>query len=745
MLPGSFNSSADVRELATYAVVNGIRREVESVTLDRELAGDLPDQVVSGGGVSGSGGTIRWSAVEDVTTREVSPWHKPLGWPPSSGDRVKVYVSDGVTSWPRFTGVIDKTTGTVGGGMQSTVIDDRDRLNAPFTHEAILRHHVPQAEGGAYRSVGLSHHYFLAAALRRAGVCNVPPLDAPVEVSVPLQGSVWPESGTVSSATGLVAGTHASFYPAPWGFSAGGFDASFTPRLNQSATTQVMLSMSVAADSAGAAYVDAMYGTDRLRLLVDADRTMKAYWGTTLVAQLSAQQMVSATRVSLRVRSGAWTLQNDQGQTATGVQSVSAAAMSLVRVYAAEGARIAAVRVDHPNSNARDRSYLDFQPNMRFGRNGLVSTMDMSPRIENRNVADLVDEICKATLTAAWWDESGVLQLIPSDQLRGGAPVGTITTLDDITALDWEDSLLSTRKQVRVSWKAPSISKGRSLRKELFRGPNDSMEANDTVEVFATPDASTEWLGPDRNPRRLDDTNWGVYNRKRGSFTGVYFMDANNNELPTASKPVVTTVEPIGTAAVKISYAAGALGAGVEANLGTSENASALRARLRGESLPVIRGFGEGVWIDEVTPSTITGPSWAPDLEHNLGHWGHRYFDGDSSARRVGDFIAQQVTTSAPTVTGVQVTYDPRRQLGDVVTIISGILDVTIRGLIVGINESHQPTGHSQELTIRVVSVTSSRRATYDELSAAWVGSDYSGLEAVWAGLTYDDFNRATP
>lgn len=745
MLPGDYDHSADVRELDTYAVVNGVSRQVESVSLDAELMGDLPDQVVSGGGISGRTGTIVWSTAEDVQVREVSPWHKPVGWPPSAGDRVQVYVTDGTTSYPRFTGVIDKTEGTVGGRMESRIIDFRDRLNGTFTHEALLRHHVPYSEGDDYRSIGLGFWYPLVMALRSVRVFNTPPMIAEIAVSAPLQRSVWAEAGTVTHALGLTSGNHANFYRAPWGYSSGGFNVRYRPRTSYPPSQPLQVTLMVADDHSGNATVDVNYGDNyTVRFSVLSSRTVVAYRAGEEICRLTSGQMEGATIVTLLVKDGAWTLRNDRGREATGGRGPgSSAAMSTVQFNAAEGARVAGMQVSRPNTTAHEFNSLGFTPSMSFEAGGLGASMDMMPRLENRNVADVVDEICKATLTAAWWDESGMLRFVQSDRLRGADPVQTVTTLDDITELQWEDSLLSVRSRVHVDWKSPSISRGRYMRKELFRGSGDSMEATDIIEVYATPDNDTEWLGVDRAVRRLNDANWGIYNRKRGSFMGAYFLSSyNDEELPTSGQAFSMSTENLGTAAVKIIHTAGSLGTGVEANLGTSENATALRAVLRGDNLPVIRGFGEGKWVDETYTSPTTGPTNLPELTHDLGYWGHEILESDSVARRIGDYIASMVTTPSPTIRNLAVMYDPRRQLGDVITIEAGILDVTLRALIVGISESHQTGQHTQQLTVRIIRADSTRRVTYDELAQAWDGGDYNALQAVWAGLTYTDFTR---
>lgn len=746
MLPGGF-VGGDVRELTTYALVNGVRREVESFTSDRDLAGDLPEQVAAGGGVSGGSGTIVWAQLEDVQSREVSPWHKPAGWPPSSGDRVVVYVTDGVTDFPRFTGAIDKTSGTVGGGIQSTVIDDRDRLNAQFSHPALLRHHTPYGEGNAYRSIGLSHWFILTAALRAAGIRNTPPPVADVAVSVPLQGSVWPEAGTVTSAGGLGGTIHASFYSAPWGYAADSFIAAYQPRTSYPASEPLQVTMMVAEDNSGSYWTDVQFDTGQVaRFRVNSDRTLIAYWndgsGFVTVRNTGTSFMAGATMATLLIKDGVWTIRADNGNELSSSRSVSGGPMLLVRLTAEAGSRIAGVQVSRPNTTGHEFSSLSFTPGMRFVAGGLGSSMDMSPRIENRNVADLVDEICKSSLIAAWFDESGVFQLVASDQLRGATPVQTLTTLDDITELGWEDSLLSVRSKVEVTWKDPSISKGRSQRKELFRGSGDSLESADNVEVWATPDDGTEWFGVDRDLTILTDANWGTYNSKRGSFAGAFFSNSAGDEVPTTGNPLVITSENVGSIAVKINHVAGALGSGIEANLKTSPSAQAMWAYLRDQNLPVIRGYGEGKWVDAVTASATLGPAYAPALTHELGYWGQEFFEGGSVAQRIADFIANMVTTPTPTLSDVGVLYDPRRQLGDVITINSGILDITIRALIVGISESHAPGDHSQNITVRIISVTSTRKITYAEFEAAWAGSNYAAFEAAWAGLTYAEFEN---
>lgn len=742
MLPGDYDHSADVRDLSTYALVNNVRREIKSITLDRELANDLPAHVVGGAGLAGGSGTITWASQDDaVENREVSPWHD-ASWPPKSGDRLRVYVTDGTTSWPRFTGLIDQTKGVVGGEMSSRFIDYRDRLNVSFTREALLRRHVPQYHGGEYRLLGLDFWAFITMALRRAGFYNTPMAGNNAALSVPLQGTAWAHLGNTTAAGGDSAmSSHPEFYQAPWGYAVSRIHADYTPVPGMAPIRSgpVQISFMIAENHSGGAQVQIFFGsseTNRIRLRAFPDRQITAYYDSTPVVTIEASAMGDATIVALVVREDRWTLRTNLGTERTGTYArVGVQEMTWARIWGESGARIAGVIVDEPTTASEFRP-LRHTPDATFVSSPLVGEMEMSPRLENRNLTNFLNEICEATLTASWFDEMGILRLMPSDRLRSGTPVQTITTLDDITALAWETSLLHSRSRVHVEWKSASISRSRQCRQELYRGPGSTMESGDTVEVFATPANDEEWFEVHRDPERLNDSNWPRANSAVDSVMGVHYSDSNG-ERPTSTATTTITAEPIGTVGVKIIHQAGSYPAGVEANLAVSEENIDLRETRKGENLPIIRGRGLGKWVDETYTSPIAGPSSSPELVHDLGPWG-----GADAAKNIGDFIADRVSRTEPTIQDLTVTYDPRRQLGDVITIEIGILDVTLTAMVVGIHESHQTGNHTQNLDVRIIDATSTRNVTYADLEEAWAGGDYNALQAVWANLTYTDFEN---
>ena len=731
-----------VNEYRVIVRVNGVVRAVEGVSWSTGMSGDLPDQVIASGGLGGASGTISWAPQEAVESRPVSPWAKAGNWPPSPGDLVQVQVSDGVTTWTRFTGVVDKTSGDAGAGYQSSVIDFRDRITGTFTHAAVLRHMTPFVEDGGYRSVGLNHWFPLTMALRSAGFCNVPPIEAPSALSVPLQGSAWPEAGAVRECGGSGAsGTGPSFHYTGFGYAAAAFNATYSPRLAEATSVPVQVTLVIPGTHSGVATVDVLYGAATIRLRVNNSRGVTAFFSpngtspwTTVTSVGGASSTVSATVVQLLIKGGAWTLRTSNGAQVTGSQALGTGSMSSVIVGADADARIAGLQVSHPASSVREFASLGFSPSMRFQASGLASTMDMMPALKGRSVPDLVGEIMSATLTASWWDETGTLILRPSDALRGTASSQTLTTLDDITSLSWEDSLQSVRSAVEVSWKNPSISKAKQYRLELWRGATDSLITDsDPVIEFVTPESGTEWFGVDRTLNFLDASNWGAYNTRRGSFCGFWYSNADGDPITTGDARV--NYEPLYSDSLKITHRVVSLPAGAEANTETHPEIAALKAYLRGQSLPVVRGMGRGEWVD-TTYRTSAGSASASVLAHDLGYWGHEYFEGGSVAQRIGDYLAQMVTAPQPTIPDLGVIYDPRRQIGDVYTIRSEWLGIELRVLVTDISEDHGDGSH-QSLTVRVISATNIRPVTYDDLAAAWGTGNYEGLQAAWAALNY--------
>lgn len=732
-------SSGDVLSYSSRVLVNGVQRPVASWAVDRELSGDLPEQVVAVSGINQATGSVDWCSEDDVSPGGANPWNKSSGWVPERGDRVEIYVSDGVTEWKQFHGVVDRTTGSVDGGFESTLIDDWDKLSASFTHSAMLRIMPPLAWDGSepYRSAGLHPLYYVDRALRAAGFYATPPRGYNSALYVPLQGSRWPHYGQLKSATGFLNTV------TPWGLGTRDGQAEFLPESQKTMSANVLVSLLVSPDHSSTADVFLDFGSasNHLRVSVNASRVVVVLKNGIEVCRLPLGESKVASVLS---KNGQTSIRTESGAEATGSFVPSGGSLSLVRLNCGTNANIAGLQVSHPESSSHDHSATRWTPNavMDAGSLYLTGIMDAAPVFEGIQSSELLDEINKATLSAMWIDETGVMRWVSSYELRRRTPTKTITTLDDVLSLDWEDGLLATASKVTVKGKQPAITKGRWRNLVLARGSGESLKSGDELSIFLEPDADTDWIGPSFDFIEVGGSAniWGSYNNPAYSAVGLYYT-ADGGTTTVSGLSCVITTEAQGLQKVQITYAAGTWPADVEGVVSTSPTNANLWPKNRNQNLPRLVGRGKIQWSDqEVTATGAGGPG--PELVHDAGVWANRS-DSKEMLERYASYIQSQTAMPKPTITGVSVVPDPRLQLGDVVTIDSpDLMGVSLTALVVGVSNSFSDQ-FEQTLSVRVISATSTY-STYRQYNQDLMGSSMSYQQ--WQALgpsqeTYREFN----
>lgn len=741
--------SSDAMAYTSRVLVAGIQREVVSWSVNRELSGDLPAQVVAASGITQATGTIVFAG-EDVEATARNPWNKSTGWLPAEGDRVEIFAGDGATEWKQFHGLIDKTAGDIGGGFQSTVIDDYDKLSAPFAHDALLRIMPPLSDGDARRGVGLSTAYYINAAMRDAGLHATPAGEYDSALHVPFQGSAWPLHGTLREAGNYTGGdgSHHSTWAAPWGYSAGNFNLTYGPRTSYPATTPVQMTVMVAPDHSGVFQMDVEHGTMIHRLTITSNRVAQfssnAGGGSLTYRGLLA--LGSSTIVTLLLSGGTWRFRNSLGATSSGAISTSVVlGMSSIRVFGDENARVAGVQVSHPNTSSREFASLSWVPNAipdyRSGALLLLGLMDAGPAIEDTTCGEVLERISKATLTPMWFDETGVFRVAGSPWLRAKLPVKTVTTLDDATSLDWESGLLSSRSRVTVEGDIPAINISTFRTRVAYRGESGSLSSGDTDEQFIGPAENEDWIMLDESLTVLGPSSWATYNANLDSVAGVHY-EQDGNPIAATGKTVTVSLEKLGLRQYKITHAAGTFPAGVTAQLATHPTSTDLYPRNRDKGLPRLNARAIVTWAKKkVTPSGVGGVG--PELTHEAEMWVNRSNEPEI-LERIANFIQSQTTKPLPTITGLSIVPDPRLQLGDRITISSpDFMGVTMDALIVGVDSSFGGS-YEQSLTVRVTGATSTF-TTYAEFNASGGALTYAQWQAL--GPTpeaYAEFNTSS-
>lgn len=750
MLPGSFHD-ADVLNLSHRVLVNGVERDVDSWSVDRDLKGDLPKQVASVSGVIQATGKIEWTPAHVVSEHSPNPWNANGGWVPSRGDRVEIFVSDGVTEWKRFHGLIDVTRGDIGSGFASTIIDDYDKLSASVAHHPMLSIMPPRTISGTgwWRLPGIHPLYYVDLALRRSRFFVTPPREANAILSVPMQGSLWPHWGVLDRNGENMASGGANRV-APWGLAKGNFVAYYAPSNSPSMSQTVQMSFMVAPDHSSATDLTLDYGAgDFLRVSVSSDRVVTVYKNSTDVAYLTLDD--DDVIVSALFKNGVVTVRTNTRRESSGSFTASGAGLSTVRINAGTNASIAGFQVSRPQTATHEHFSTRVPLSARFDVTSLRLSggLTAAPNIEDRTAESLISEINDAILAAMWIDETGVLQWAQSDTLRRRDPVKTVTTADDIFSLSWESGLLQSAASVTVKGKRPAITRSRwrviTVAEESGR---QTLRSGDELEIFFEASSDEDWVSPSFDFIELGGSTgiWGPFNNPEYGTVGLYY-ERDGEEVTGTTYPVTITTHRLGNQKTLIKYAAGNWPSAVEGVLSTPPEETAftvLWPRHRGQPAVRQKAMGRIEWYDD--KQTMTGAGGpGPELVHDVGVWATTESNIGSVDywERIGAYIQSQVTVPQPVVRGVSISPDPRLQLADVITIESNLLGVKLTALVTGVSEGADSEGYHQKLDVRVLSAVTSS-LTYEAFQQGLPGTNLTYEQ--WQALgpipqTYAEFN----
>lgn len=728
-------------------VVEGVERPHSSWSVSRELSGDLPESVAMVAGVTAATGQVKWARSASVSDRPLTPFGVPSGWIPASGDRVVIWEGDGNSEWRVFTGVIDSTTGDASDDPTSKIISDVDRLSRPFSHEPLQRVMPPRGRAeSAYIGVGLTHLYFVDAALRNAGFHALPPAEGRQAVSVPAQSSMWPEAGTMTAGTvSGVAGGDAPWavtHDGPDGASIANVRASYSPRAQLAYGEPVRLSMTVAPDHNGTASIVGDWEGTRVSLAVAGSRTVVARFNGAEVCRVI---MGSAVRVSLHVDGGEWELRTNTGDSSTGSVSTTSGSQTLsdVTISADQNSRVAGFHVCYTSGSTR-WLYTDFVPTAYYDLSdmSLRGIMDAAPSITESTSKSLLEEISAATMSAMWIDEHGVFQWAPSRALTSRAVARTLTTADDILSMPWRDDLLAARKSVLVRHRAPACTRSRWDNVLWHQGGIVNLEEGQVNNDFLSPQNDSDWVGQMAPVLQLGEPgSAGPASNGWGSLVGGMLATGDTD---TSATMLAVSVSPVATQTWKIRHTVGSVPDGSKVELRFPRHSTTIWPRWHGKDLPIIRGFAKTDWVDVETTSSSewSGPEWAPVLEHDLGPWINVEDDSDGVnnlvVQRLADALAVQTRAPAPVVTGMEVWPDPRLQLGDVIEVQSAIyLGTVFTAMVTGVENSHDGTA-AQSLQVRILAIRSTFQ-TYESWSEQHEGTlTYSQ----WAALTAQTYQH---
>ncbi|MHA7292629.1 hypothetical protein [Arthrobacter sp. HLT1-21] len=721
---------------------NGVVREVDAVSLTRELGSSLPAQASAGSSITAATGSITWSLAEDTQERSDHPW-KTGSFPPKPGDSIAIDVGYGDALVRVFTGLIDDTSGSVASNeIKSKIVDGIDRLKVPVSLEALQAVMPPNNSGGEYRYIGITPTFFTDKFLRAGGFFSTPAQENACVFSATLMGSAWPERGRVrdSSAADVIGSP--SWVTVPWGQAAYSLNTNYTPafspaydgRLNQTMQMSFCVDPAYSGGVASGSFT-VWWAADYVRVSISATGSVIAESRAAGVVTEACRLAINTSTVfTLRVSpAGVWTLRSDNGREITGNVAISmqqaTTAFDHIEVFSGHqakyplgGVQVCFTSVYVAVNHVRNTSLTPAAH--RF-------SLKASPAIESRSALQLLKEQATAECAAMTIDEWGNLRWTNRDILTTSPPVTTFRSSKDLQDIGWESSTRHVRAELTVTYMEPLPDPSRWVNKLAWQGPSESMEAFQTSEYFVEPPADVDWVMLDTTFTELGDVgSTSDFNRGWGSFSGGIITDGTAEAPPAKALSVVATV--IDTRTIKIKTSIGALPAGNTFELRTSTTSSSIWPKWLKQNLPILRCGAITTWHKRRLTGANTGPITAAAIEHDVGWW----IQDPTAIQTLADWLSLELSKPKPVIRSMEVAPEPRLQLADIATVedqaLTGLaLTCLAAGISLDVKSSESSVEFAQSLMVRVLD--DSAGVTNAEMDEAYRATTNQSFDTAWA------------
>ncbi|KAA0979875.1 hypothetical protein FQ154_01575 [Paeniglutamicibacter gangotriensis] len=730
--------------------INGVPVDFEDVSVASDIQSAMPSHVAAAGGsVVASTGDVTILPNKDVITAPNHPWN---GSTPTQGSKVTVDAGYGDARARVFTGGIDNVSGAPSDpAVSAGLIDAVDKLDQRITIPPLLNAAPSLSDDWTFRRAGLSSIYITDRVLRHCGFYATPRLSGNVVFAAPMMGSTWPERGVLVSAWAHSdPNASAAFRKTPWGMGLGNAVLAYKPEIGSGngqldGPFQMVFSRSLHTTMTTSASWSVMWGNNGVRVAMTSDGRVVAQHVVGKVAgpiilTLSASSAASADTFTVRwLPTGNVTIYASNGQTVTTTvalpSGVTSTPMSDIEIFqppetSVWGGMQASFSTYQHHQFPRTATIT--QPTKGYG---LIAT----PFFDDVSCADILKAQAEAELAAMWIDEHGVFQWVSRDVLTSTAPVGTLTSTENLLDLPWEVPPKSVFSKVIVESQQANVTRRAKNNLTLWTDSNSSMDNRDESTTFIEPPADEEWGQVDWPPSRAAAAPVGELRWGRGSYMGGVVMEEYQDERWASAVELAQTTSTISPQKWLISSKATI----------TANQAIDLRMREHldfstqsGRDLAVVRGKWKNQWEDLATTGTATGPPDAPVLNHPVGAW----IQDAGELKEFADWMAAQVTVSAPIIRDVPIIPDTRIQKGDVFWLEdTDVYRVRLKVLVMGLNltiSAGPPVTMDQSITCRIISMER-LGMTYEEFNLEGPNVTYQQWQAQGPlPQTYADFNN---
>ena len=706
--------------------VNGVVREHVSMDWAGDTTGGLPDQVVSAGtGMRSRTGTILW-AQEDVQVEPPHPLRQTAGWPPREGDSVvidaTVDTGSGPYTYRRFTGRLGRTTGSLTDGTLTSQITDRfgDALKASVTIPPTANSRVNYA-----RSV-----WAMYQAMGYAGLAAIPAPGPDTILWNGYQGGLEPLRGEVRNG-GIRYGDGSGLEV--WSGAETGTNGA--PRQSRDVlvvsraglgTAQPSVSLRIGPRVLTLSFTHAtgMYTLSASNVGVLGTWPRRDNWTVPLLA-------FRVSGVGIRVYTSATTWSD--------VTSLVIPQTDIVDQVGGE--RIIGAAVWYTSSaNAQRIVASTAELPVSIQLSSLEQERSIATRsAENVTARSVVDAWSEATLSSLWMDEHGRPFAFARDRLLDRQVSRTLRIDEEVFDGTWSVGDDSRRRSVVVKGQAAALDRlgdGSTMRTLIYQeGSSRTVDGSEVFERFIEAPSEEEW-----GPVDLTANQFGIDPMLgaapgRGTWIGAVssLRDSSDDPETWVHQNGITytiTIERLGNRTLKVTETIGGVPWNRSVYLKTASELTQIHPTYRGIPSPTIRGAWKTTWADFTVTGSSEGPPWAEELVHDASWW-----LTPADAQRFADALAAEVTQPMPTLSQVDVLWDPRRQIGDIEewTAVdkTGAESWRARVLITGYSEAWDGHVPSQSVDVRVISWTDPTDGkTYGDLAAAY--STYAGMTGTY-------------
>ena len=716
--------------------VDGVEHPHLSASWEGNTSGGLPSSLVAAGdNVYSRTGSIVWAPETAVVEHPLAPVGESR-WVPAQGAHVRIVAVVNGVEFPRFWGYLGASTYSLMSDTVTTQISDN--LQAGLQEIISI---PPMVERQSYgRTAWVAYR-----AIEQAGYGVLPPV---TEDTVVQNSHQYGAAAAVGKMT-----TPGAEYGSPDGLSGRSKQTTEADASVSRGGRDVMIYARLYHKKANAS-VEVTF-TDGARFIVSYDAAANTFGGWSSASGTMSSWPAVGERPVMAVKLNARGVRRWLSAAESDSELVESAKVTTSADVASVTANmVLGVKVDYLRDwlDGGRRVEMMARPTPRLQPSALEQVRVPATRgFENVTCESIVSSWCQATLSTVWVDEEGRLNMAARDRLAAGSVTVTDQVSERVFGGSWKTARDGVRSSVTVKGKNPTVQgNGKDAVLTAWEPDNlTEIPANEDLEIFAQWPDNVDVIGLDMNFRPVVQSKRGIFDYKdfNGGWGSWWAISFENQEDPPGYRwtgnganheDISGRLEKLGQRTAKLTLRVQKKTSGgpekyylCTPSLGADE----LRFGNRARPVPILRCRTLVTWTDYTLKRLIRkAPAGAPPFTLDVGWWLH-----DEDARRIIGALAEELGVERITLDGLDMLWDPRKQVGDTVALEAGRWGV--EALITGYRESWSGKVPAYSVELQVKTVTSGVAGkTYGDMAKA-----YATNRDINHGKTYRQVYAALP